>query len=389
MKTVLRESDMNHDALLIQQSIAGDSQSFEHLVRKYHRTVYLLATRWLRNPEDAQETTQDVFLKAYRNLISLRQPESFDAWLRGITRHECLNRLRKRQLEAHPLPPDLASNTLPVDERIIQSETLDKIIQVIDSLPKLERELLKSYYLEDIPYIDLQETYSLSYKAITMRVLRAKREVKEQIEKTFSDFHLTPDKKLMASVMMEAKEQSIINQITKKGAQAMIYTPFHFRAPHAAKKDGKFGYIDKTGKMIITPQFDRAMSFCEGLGRVGIGEKQGYVDETGKIVIPLQFDEAYPFHDGLAAARTGEKFGYIDKRGEFVIQPKFDHVEPFFEGIAAVDVGEKWGYIDKKGKYIVEPQYDKVWPFNDGIAPVVREGTYGYIEKTGKLIYSF
>ena len=69
---------MHYDALLIRQILVGDSQALEQLIRKYHRTVYSQVRYWVKNPEDAQEITQDVFLKAYQNLISLKQPEVFD-----------------------------------------------------------------------------------------------------------------------------------------------------------------------------------------------------------------------------------------------------------------------------------------------------------------------
>lgn len=372
---------MHHDTLLIRQILMGDSQALEQLIRKYHRTVYTQVRYWVKNAEDAQEITQDVFLKAYQNLASLKQPEIFDVWLRQIARHECYNWLRRKQPDFQPLSPDMASDSTPPDDRMVQLETVEEIIQAIENLPKLERELLKSHYLENISYADLQETHGLSYKAITLRVLRAKRKIRNQIGDTFSNLQLTTEQKAMLSVALGIS--------TLKGGQAMSHTPFDFRAPHAANKDRKFGYINKSGEMVIPPQFDRAMSFCEGLGRVGIGDKQGYIDETGKIVIPLQFAEAYPFREGLAGARIDEKFGYIDKTGAFVIQPQFDHVEPFFEGLAAVMAGEKWGYIDRTGKYVVEPQFDKVWSFNDGIAPVTKGDTHGYIDNTGELVYSW
>ena len=56
------------------------------------------------------------------------------------------------------------------------------------------------------------------------------------------------------------------------------------------KKDGKWGYMDKTGKVVIEPQFDGVRLFSEGLANVWIGDKEGYIDKTGKIVINPQFD---------------------------------------------------------------------------------------------------
>jgi len=61
-----------------------------------------------------------------------------------------------------------------------------------------------------------------------------------------------------------------------------------------------WGYIDKTGKTVIEPQFDDARNFQEELARVKINKKWGYIDKTGKMVIEPQFDRAFGFSEGLA-----------------------------------------------------------------------------------------
>src|SRR5262245_32107903 len=68
------------------------------------------------------------------------------------------------------------------------------------------------------------------------------------------------------------------------------------------------GYIDRTGKIVIKPQFDGATDFSEGLAVVAVhegGYKEGYIDETGKMVIPPQFDKATAFSEGLALVGIG------------------------------------------------------------------------------------
>ena len=88
------------------------------------------------------------------------------------------------------------------------------------------------------------------------------------------------------------------------------------------EENGKYGYMDKDGNVVINPQFDRADDFSEGLARVRIGD-----EKTGK-------------------------WGYIDKEGKFVINPQFDCAEDFSEGLAKVKVGGKYGWIDKTGKIV-------------------------------------
>lgn len=374
---------MNNDAHLVQQILTGDSRALEQLIRKHQASVYSQSLYWMRDPEDAREIVQDVFLKAYQNLAALRRPERFEAWLRQISRNECQNRLRRRQPGTRPLTREEPAMEHSPEARLIRDETIGRAISAIERLPALERDLLKSRYLDEIPYADLQKIHGLSYKALTMRILRAKRKVRAQLEKTLTEFQYTPDEDAISSAAIPEPT----SRQPRRGEPAVTHTPFEFTAPYAAKKDGKFGYIDQTGEMIIPPQFERALGFVEGLGRVGIGDKQGYIDETGNFVIPLKFDEAHPFREGLAGARIGERFGFIDKTGAFVIPPRFDQVEHFSEGIAAVMVRDKWGYINRQGDTIAEPRFNTCWPFNNGVAPVMGDRECGYIDRTGRPIY--
>ena len=145
--------------------------------------------------------------------------------------------------------------------------------------------------------------------------------------------------------------------------------------------EGKYGYIDRTGKLAIDLQFDSAWVFSEGLAPVKIGGKVldeagkwGYIDKRGKIVIKPRFDWAKPFSDALAAVKVQGKLGYIDKKGKMIIKPQFASALDFRMGLALVNVGGKWktekmaggltrktllggkwGYIDKNGDFVWGP----------------------------------
>src|SRR6218665_2530042 len=71
------------------------------------------------------------------------------------------------------------------------------------------------------------------------------------------------------------------------------------------KIDGKCGYIDKTGKMAIKPQFESAGNFQEGLASIELDDKWGYIDKSGNIAIKPQFEDAQWFHEGLARIKLG------------------------------------------------------------------------------------
>jgi hypothetical protein len=163
----------------------------------------------------------------------------------------------------------------------------------------------------------------------------------------------------------------------------------------------RYGYINKKGKIIVQPGFERAGKFSEGLAAVTIYGyrrkmefRDGYIDKYGSVVIDPVFNEAKRFSDGLAAVKIGKKWGYINKKGKIVIKPWFDYARSFSEGVAAVRCGEQWGFIDRSAKWIAEPKYAGFYPFRNGLAKVYKWDyqtnksiKYGYINKNGKYVW--
>ncbi|WP_341525777.1 WG repeat-containing protein [Nostoc sp. UHCC 0302] len=154
--------------------------------------------------------------------------------------------------------------------------------------------------------------------------------------------------------------------------------------------DGKWGYIDQSGRIVIQPQFDQTSRFSEGLSKVKINSKWGYIDQSGRIVIQPQFDQTSEFSEGLASLKINGKWGYIGKSGRIVIQPQFeselDYIGDFSEGLATVEINGKYGYIDKSGRIVIQPQFDNASKFSKGLATVEIDGKYGYIDKTGRIV---
>jgi hypothetical protein len=157
------------------------------------------------------------------------------------------------------------------------------------------------------------------------------------------------------------------------------------------REDGKYGYIDKAGKVVIPPQYENTMGFNEGLAATKKDGKYGYIDTKGKWVIKPQFEFTYKFSDGLAMVRFGKQYAWIDMTGKTVIQPRdYEEVaQGFKEGRLAVKQNGKWGYIDKTGRAITEIKYKKAAAFSGGVAQVETEdGMHHWITTEGKLIWS-
>jgi len=162
--------------------------------------------------------------------------------------------------------------------------------------------------------------------------------------------------------------------------------------------DGRYGYIDKQGSIVIEPRDyasaeinEEKLAFSEGMALIPMNGRWGYIDNTGDIVIETRFAEAYPFSDGLAQVRLveeeGGKIGFINKNGDFAIEPRYDWCLDFTDGLAFVGIkGDTYGFIDTTGRMVIGQGFYSVTGFSEGLAaiPADHNTKMGYIDKNGE-----
>jgi hypothetical protein len=116
------------------------------------------------------------------------------------------------------------------------------------------------------------------------------------------------------------------------------------RAPVAracgAGCEDPWGFVDPSGKVVVTPRFRQVQRYSEGLAAVqDIAGRWGYITPSGGLAIePMWLEEAHPFAGGLARVRLNGFWGYLDRRGNFAIPPRYLRAEDFSEGLAATAV---------------------------------------------------
>ena len=148
---------------------------------------------------------------------------------------------------------------------------------------------------------------------------------------------------------------------------------------------GLKGFVDRTGNIVIKPQFANVGPFIDGLARAVL---DGYchiaTPDGGREGSPTS---GFPGDCGGAPADAVSpcKVGFIDQKGDFAIQPRFEAAQDFQEKRAAVRVGGLWGFIDASGTVAIPPRFQQVQSFREGLAAVRINGKWGFIDKAGTL----
>lgn len=148
------------------------------------------------------------------------------------------------------------------------------------------------------------------------------------------------------------------------------------------RKNGLYGFVQTTGQRITDAIFDAVENFsAEGLAGVSIGGKWGYVDRNGRIVINLIYDSCTKFSNHRAAVSLCGKWGYIDPQGAIVAKIMYDNAWSYRGSLALVCRNGKYGYLGNDGRVAIPLRYDFANSFTDeGVACVMVGGKYGYID---------
>ena len=165
------------DAEAVALTLRGDPRGPELLLTRYQMDVYNVSLRMLRNPADAEDATQDVFLRAFSRLHQYRPTEPFGAWLHGIARNRCLDIIRSRrslgELGVLDRPPRPA--TEDVEAAAIAQLTSERVRAALDRLTERERSLLVLRYWEDLSTEVVARSLAMTEGAVRVALLRARR----------------------------------------------------------------------------------------------------------------------------------------------------------------------------------------------------------------------
>lgn len=194
------------DKELVEKTLSGDKNAFEALVVKYQDIVYGLAFHNLGNFADAEDVTQESFLKAYTNLPTLRDKSKFAPWLRTITQNLCKMWLRSRKQNilsfeitfSEEMPIDIFTIEQPLTpEESYEAKVMrESVMKAINSLPEKNRLMITLFYLDGQSYQDIAQFLGLSTTAVQSQLQRTRKQLKARLSsmaKEMFESHKLPD----------------------------------------------------------------------------------------------------------------------------------------------------------------------------------------------------
>lgn len=171
---------------LLQKAQAGDMDAFEAIVYSNEKAVYNLALRQLGNREDAEDATQEVFVKAYTALKSFRGESKVSVWLYRITSNVCVDMLRRRRdtvslsMETEEgAELDLPDEGLDPAVLVERSDLQVQLARALQSLSDDYREILLLRGLSGLSYEEIAATLSLDIGTVKSRIFRARKKLAE------------------------------------------------------------------------------------------------------------------------------------------------------------------------------------------------------------------
>lgn len=176
----------DQEMIWLEQARRGDEAAFYRLVEAYQGAVYNLAYRMLGNAVEAEDATQETFLRIYTKLNTYQPERKLSSWVLSIASHYCIDRLRRRRINYLSLDEELLATSLSTGERspedvALREESRDELQQLVLLLEPSYRVPLILRYWHELSYQQIAEVMGLSVQAVKSRLHRARLQIAQRV----------------------------------------------------------------------------------------------------------------------------------------------------------------------------------------------------------------
>lgn len=172
----------NDEHIIINQIIEGDSKAFALLVNRYKDLVFTLTIRMLKNREEAEEVSQDTFIKVYKSLSKFKGDSKFSTWIYKVAYNTCLDRIKRNKRHMNEVAIDeftehqvkTIDNALDTLERDEQQQTIQDCLQL---LPSEDSFLLTLFYFEDLSLEEISKIVGIEANTVKVKLFRSRKKL--------------------------------------------------------------------------------------------------------------------------------------------------------------------------------------------------------------------
>ena len=171
------------DGDIVRKCLNGDSAAFRLFVDKYKARVHALAYSKLRDFQDAEDVAQEVFIKAYQKLRSLKQWDKADSWLLSITSNLCKNFIRAQTArpDSEFIADHLAVLERPSEYPARDDLMMELLFEVLSFMPEAYQQVIMLYYMGGMSSKEIANSMDMEPSAIRQRLSRARILLKEEM----------------------------------------------------------------------------------------------------------------------------------------------------------------------------------------------------------------
>jgi len=181
------------DSEIISQVLKGDHNAYALLVERYKSYVFTLTFRFTKNREDAEEVSQDIFVKAYRSLADFKGTAKFSTWLYTIVNTTCITFLRKKRLDVKSLDDEGTFEVADSQDSgfranlVEQKSRLIMVNRAIAMLNPDDAEIITLFYKNEQSLEEISQILGVEVNTAKVRLHRARTRLKDKMEKHFTE----------------------------------------------------------------------------------------------------------------------------------------------------------------------------------------------------------
>ncbi len=181
------------DSEIISLVLKGDHNAYALLVERYKSYVFTLTFRFTKNREDAEEVSQDIFVKAYRSLADFKGTAKFSTWLYTIVNTTCITFLRKKRLDVKSLDDERTFEVADNQDsgfranQVEQKSRLNMVNQAIALLSPDDAGIITLFYKNEQSLEEIGQILGVEVNTAKVRLHRARTRLKEKMERYFSE----------------------------------------------------------------------------------------------------------------------------------------------------------------------------------------------------------